>query len=112
MQVVDCRKEYTRRGLPTVFKMLSFAESTDLDELFAADAYLRAAETSVQSAFKMILWNRVCVSRRFGTTPIQPDLQRCASQRGRAGWARLFGRYSKPYCPAVGYVLLYAKANR
>ena len=26
MQVVDCRKEYTPRGLPTVFKMLSFAE--------------------------------------------------------------------------------------
>ena len=48
MQVVDCRKEYTPRGLPTVFKMLSFAESTDLDELFAADAYLRAAETNVQ----------------------------------------------------------------
>ena len=48
MQVVDCRKEYARRGLPTVFKVLSFAESTDLDELFAADAYLRAAETSVQ----------------------------------------------------------------
>ena len=35
-------------GLPTVFKMLSFVESTDLDELFAADVYLRAAETSVQ----------------------------------------------------------------
>ena len=48
MQVVYCRQEYTRRGLPTVFKMLSFAESTDLDELFAADAYLCAAEPSVQ----------------------------------------------------------------
>ena len=48
MQVVDCRKEYARRGLPTVFKVLSFAESTDLDELFAVDVYLRAAETSVQ----------------------------------------------------------------
>jgi len=112
MQVVDCRKEYTRRGLPTVFKMLSFAESTDLDELFAADAYLRAAETSVQVCAKNdIAESGVCESR-FGTTPIQPDLQRCASERGRAGSARLFGRHSKPYCPAVGYVLLCAKANR
>ena len=63
MQVVYCRQEYTRRGLPKFFKMLSFAESTDLDELFAADAYLCAAETSVQfCAYNDIAESGVCES--------------------------------------------------
>ena len=43
--------------------MLSFVESTDLDELFAADVYLRAAETSVQvCAQNDIVESGVCES--------------------------------------------------
>ncbi len=48
-KVEVCRENYARRGLPTVFKMLPFAQAETLDQILEASGFESEAETSVQT---------------------------------------------------------------
>ena len=112
VKVELCREYYARRGLPAAFKMLSFAESTGLDALLAAEGYRREAETSVQ----------VCVLGD-GVKPSGVELK--IADRPDATWLEAYVRMNNVAAanrmhlqdilhhivPVVGYALLYAEGE-
>lgn len=108
-KVAACRAHYARRGLPTVFKMLSFARSEPLDAYLAAEGYHREAETSVQTR----ALDKIAVPTK-GEVRIwdQPDLvwlEAYVRMNGVDGGDRVWLEEILDHIvPEVGYVLLYA----